>query len=172
MSQPSHASPPGQYPPPHEPDWGRPPKKSGAGKILGFGVVAIVVVIGGSVAFAMTTGDDKDSSGGDSSAVSASPAGDSDGKPAPDDADVTSCGLGDFTKWPSAEVKVTNHSSEESDYQVRIDFVDASGNRIAQAVATTTGLAAGDSTQASAQGSEPVADDIKCKITEVLRKAS
>jgi hypothetical protein len=172
MSQPSHASPPGRYPPPQEPDWGRPPKKSGAGKILGFGIVAIVVVIGASVAIAMTTDDGKDGSGGDSPAVSASPAENTGQKSAPGDAKVTSCGLADFSKWPSAQVTITNHSSETSDYQVRIEFVDAAGEQIAQAVANATGLGAGEATQASAQGAAAASGEIDCKITEVLRKAS
>ncbi|WP_431959781.1 FxLYD domain-containing protein [Actinacidiphila sp. bgisy160] len=172
MSQSSHASPPGHYPPPQDPDWSRPPKKSGAGKILGFGIAAIVVVVGGSVAFALNTGDDKGGSGDDSTAVSASPA-EADGRTsAPGDAKVTSCGLAGFSKWPSAEVTITNHSSETSDYQVQIEFVDAGGARIAQAVATATGVAAGSQETTSAQGSQPAAGDIDCKITEVLRKAN
>ncbi|MFF3950702.1 FxLYD domain-containing protein [Streptomyces sp. NPDC001902] len=172
MSQPSHASPPGHYPPPQEPDWSRPPKKTGAGKIIGFGIIAIVIVVGGSVAFALKTGDDKGGSGGDSSAVSASPVEGGGGKPAPGDAKVTSCGLADFSKLPTAEVTLTNHSSQTSDYEVRIEFVDGGGRRIAQAVATATGLTAGDEAQTSAQGSDPASGEIDCKVTEVLRKAS
>ncbi|MGI5250424.1 MULTISPECIES: FxLYD domain-containing protein [unclassified Streptomyces] len=171
MSQPSHASPPGHYPPHQEPDWSRPPKKKGAGKIVGFGVVAIVVIIGGSVAFALKTGEDKGGTGNDSPA-SASPAGDSGQKAAPRDAKVTSCGLAGFSKWPSAEVTVTNHSSETSDYQVRIEFVDAGGGHIAEAVANTTDLAPGDAVDTSAQGAEAASGDIDCKVIEVLRKAS
>ncbi|MFF7211620.1 hypothetical protein ACFZAU_13955 [Streptomyces sp. NPDC008238] len=169
MSQPSHASPPGQYPPPQEPDWSRPPKKTGAGKILGFGVVAIV--IGGSVAFALNTGADKGSSGNDSSAVSASPEDGGSGKSAPGDAKITSCGVNNFSKWPSVEVAVTNHSSETSDYQVTIDFLGPSGEAVAQTVANATGVAAGDQAETSAQGSEALTGEVTCKITEVLRKA-
>ncbi|MET9874383.1 FxLYD domain-containing protein [Actinacidiphila glaucinigra] len=171
MSQSSHASPPGHYPPHQEPDWSRPPKKRGAGKVVGFGVVAIVVIIGGSVAFALKTGEDKSGSGNDSPA-SVSPAGGSGQKSAPRDAKVTSCALAAFSKWPSAEVTITNHSSETSDYQVRIAFVDAGGGRIAEAVANATGLASGDAIDTSAQGSEPASGDIDCKVIEVLRKAS
>ncbi|MFE0625851.1 FxLYD domain-containing protein [Streptomyces sp. NPDC058864] len=171
MSQPSHTSPPGQYPPPQEPDWSRPPKKSGAGKIIGFGIVAIVVVVGGSIAFALKTGDDKGGSGGDSSTVTASPAENGAQKAALGDAKITSCGLNAFSKWPSVELTITNHSSQTSDYQVRVEFVDAGGEHLAQTVANATDLAAGDSIETSAQGSEPQSGEISCKVTEVLRKA-
>ncbi|MGW3241612.1 FxLYD domain-containing protein [Streptomyces sp. NPDC001070] len=129
-------------------------------------------MIGASVAIAMTTDDGKGGSGGDSPAASASQVENTGQKPAPGDAKITACELADFSKWPSAEVTVTNHSSETSDYQVRIDFVDPAGEQIAQAVANATGLAAGEVTQVSAKGTAPVAGEIDCKITEVLRKAS
>ncbi|MDX3096259.1 FxLYD domain-containing protein [Streptomyces sp. ME02-6991-2B] len=170
MSQQSHASPPGQYAPLQEQDRSRPPKKSGAGKLLVFGAVAIVV-IGAGVAFALNRGEGEGGSGGDTSAATESPAGGVGQKGDLADAKITSCGLNDFSKWPNAEVTITNHSSQTSDYQVRIEFLDTGGQRLAQTVANATGLAAGDAVETSAQGSEALSGKITCKVTEVWRKA-
>ncbi|MFD3450988.1 FxLYD domain-containing protein [Streptomyces sp. NPDC058691] len=168
MTQSSHTQPPGSHPS-QGPGWVQPPKKPGAGKILGFGIVAILVVIAGSVAFALHTGDDG-KSGGNAPAASTSPTQDAIAQEQfKADVKVTSCGLADFTKSPDAEVTITNRGKGAADYQVRVDFSDASGTRIAQGVATTTGLAAGESAEESAQGSEPAVGEITCKVVEVGR---
>ncbi|MFF3558889.1 FxLYD domain-containing protein [Streptomyces sp. NPDC002574] len=171
MTQSSHTQPPGSHPS-QEPGWVQPPKKSGAGKILGFGVVAILVVIGGSVAFALRTGDGS-SPGDKAPAVSTAPTHAAVVEEQfKDDVKVASCGLADFTKWPSAEVTITNHGDRSADYQVRVAFTDETGTRIAQGVATTTGLAAGASVKETAQGSAAAAGEITCKVTEVGRTAA
>ncbi|MFJ4845278.1 FxLYD domain-containing protein [Streptomyces sp. NPDC088733] len=171
MTQSSHTQPPGSHPS-QGPGWVQPPKKSGAGKILGFGIVAILVVVGGSVAFALRTGGDGDS-GGKAPAVSTEPTQDAAGQGQfKDDVKIDSCGLTDFTKSPSAEVTITNHGDKSADYQVRVEFSDSTGHLISQGVATTTGLAGGASVKESAQGTGPAAGDITCKVTEVGRTAA
>lgn len=170
MSQQSHVSPPNQYAPLPEQDRSRPPKKSGAGKMIVGGAVA-VAVIGGGVAYVLQGGADKGGSGGDSSVVAESPARGAGQKADLADAKITSCGLTDFSKLPNAEVTITNHSSATSDYQVHIEFLSTNGEHLGQTVANASGLAAGDEAETSAQGAEPLSGKITCKVTEVLRKS-
>lgn len=166
----AHTQPPGSHRS-QGPGGVQPPKKSGAGKILGFGIVAIFAVIGGSVAFALRAGAG-DSSGGDAPTVSTGPTQDAAGQEQfKADVKITSCGLAAFTKWPSAEVTITNHGDRSAGYQVRVAFTDATGARIAQGVATTAGLAADASVSESAQGTVAAAGEIACKVIEVGRTA-
>ncbi|MFD3660332.1 FxLYD domain-containing protein [Streptomyces sp. NPDC058659] len=76
------------------------------------------------------------------------------------------------TKWPSAELLVTNRSSRASNYIVQVEFVDASHRRLGEAYATTNGLAPGRQSRLTAQGLDQITAEITCRITDVSRFAS
>lgn len=85
------------------------------------------------------------------------------------DVKITSCAKGDF--GPEVKVRVTNHSSKESDYIITIGFEDASGTKVGDGIATVDNVnpdqSAVTDVLATASG-----DWSKCKVEEVERFAS
>lgn len=185
--QPGYGYPqPGQ---PQQPGWGHPtpppqPKKS-VGKIVGFsclGVVGLFVVLG--VAGALLGTDDSPKAkepaaqaSAPAPAVSSAPAKAPASKPAAPtgakaDVKITACELDTTMGWAKAELTITNGSSKKSNYMVSIEFVNASGTRLGEAIAATNNLAPGQAANVTAQGLDQIKDKITCKVTEVTRYAS
>lgn len=178
--------PPGWQQPQGGPGWGGPPppRKSSAGKIIGFsclGVFAVFVVL---IAVGLTMGGgDSGSSKGGSATVADKPSTGRSSAPAketaagvPDgpkgDVRITACKVDATTSWPSAELLITNRSSKTSNYMVSVEFVDASGKRLADAFTATNNLAPGQQAEETAQGLATIKAKIKCQVTEVTRYAS
>lgn len=172
----------GQQPP----QWGgQPPapKKSNAGKIVGFsclGAVALLVVLG--VAGAMLGGSDSgDDAGGEVLEVTASPSEGAAKEKAPEakapagaegDVKITGCEVSDATGWPKADVLITNRSSKTSNYIVSVEFVDASGKRLGDAMAASNNVAPQQEVEEDAQSLDKVEGKVSCKVTKVTRYAS
>jgi hypothetical protein len=167
-----------------------PPKKSPVGKILGFGCLGAVaatillVIIG----VAVSGGDDNGggTTASDSSDSDANGPAEEEKEPRGfkwaakgadtstagwDDVEITSCEAGEFG-YPKAEVKITNRSSDTSNYSINLEFVDPSGKRLSEGIAATNNLASGQSTTQEASGFEEVSGEFKCKFTEITRYAS
>lgn len=93
----------------------------------------------------------------------------------PPQADVAldKCGTTQFGAFPEATLRVTNHSSERSDYMININFLDASGTKIGDGFAMTDNIDPGQSavTSAAGLGADPKATKT-CQIVEVDRFAS
>ncbi|MFB9367428.1 FxLYD domain-containing protein [Kitasatospora albolonga] len=103
-------------------------------------------------------------------AAPAAPAGGSDKLK---DAEITGCKVDGVLGWPSADVKVTNHSSKTSNYIVSIEFVDESGTRVGEGIAATNNLAPNQAAALKAQGtSDSKGKKLSCKVTNVTRYAS
>ncbi|WP_327169532.1 FxLYD domain-containing protein [Streptomyces subrutilus] len=182
----SQQPPYGQTPPP---GYGYPPpppapKKSSAGKIIGFGclgVVGLVVLLGVVGAMLGTDGKDKTATPpapGASAAPSApakAPASEP-AAPAPKGAEadvkITSCEVDSATNWAKANLTITNGSSKKSNYLINVEFVNASGTRVGEAIAATNNLAPGQAAQQTAQGLDQIKDKVTCKVTSVTRYAS
>ncbi|MFB6805437.1 FxLYD domain-containing protein [Streptomyces sp. NPDC056387] len=171
-----------QYPQPDQPQagWGTPPqgpppKKAGAGKIVGLsclGVVGLVIVIG--IAGAVVGGTPKKETTPPAAASSqpgaaVKPA-DSDG--ANGDAQIKSCEVDSDMGWAKAELTITNRSSKTSNYMIQVEFVDETGTRLGEAIAATNNLAPGQAAQQTAQGLDQIKGKITCKVTKVTRYAS
>ncbi|MFI6645811.1 hypothetical protein [Streptomyces sp. NPDC050504] len=88
------------------------------------------------------------------------------------DVEVTGCVVDSTTSWPEAKLRITNHSSKASDYWINVEFVDAKGERVAEGFAATNHLAPAQVANESANGFTQTSDPIKCRITEVSRRAS
>ncbi|MFD8407196.1 FxLYD domain-containing protein [Streptomyces anulatus] len=173
----------GQQPP----QWGgQPPapKKSSAGKVVGFsclGIVGLVVVLG--VAGVMLGDTDSGSDTGSNGVleVTASP---SEGaakektpeaeapKGAEGDVKITACEVNGSTGWPKADVLITNRSSKKSNYIVSVEFVDESGKRLGDAMAASNNVAPEQEVEVDAQSLDKVEGKVSCKVTEVTRYAS
>ncbi|MDX3073555.1 FxLYD domain-containing protein [Streptomyces sp. MI02-7b] len=185
MSQP-------QYPPPSgppQPGWGAPPpapapapRKSGAGKIVGFGCLGIVLL---SVLFAIIAvaasgggggGDDPKPGAGMASADAPATHGDDGAREAAagptGDVRLTACEIEAFTTWPSAKLTITNRSSKTSNYMVQVEFVDAKGTRISEGFAATNNLRPGQIAEEEAQGTAEATGKVTCRVTDVTRYAS
>ncbi|OEJ22566.1 hypothetical protein BGK67_34190 [Streptomyces subrutilus] len=85
---------------------------------------------------------------------------------------ITACDVDSFTKWPHAELLVTNRSSKASNYTVQVEFVDGAGKRLSEAYGVTNGVAPGQQSAVTAQSLDQVTAKITCRITEVNRYAS
>ncbi|MEV7895298.1 FxLYD domain-containing protein [Streptomyces cyaneofuscatus] len=170
--------------PQQQPQWGgQPPapKKSSAGKVVGFsclGVVGLVVVLG-VVGVALGGSDSGSDTGSDGVLeVTATP---SKKAAAPEakapagaegDVEITGCEVSDATGWPKADVLITNRSSKTSNYIVSVEFVDGSGKRLADAMAASNNVAAGQEVEEDAQALDKVAGKVECRVTKVTRYAS
>ncbi|MFD9035283.1 hypothetical protein ACFVZW_29725 [Streptomyces sp. NPDC059567] len=119
-------------------------------------VVLALVVVGGIVAVVLTFDDP----GSD----------DPDGPRG--DVRITACQVDAATKWPHADVTVTNRSSKPSDYLVSVEFVVPSGDRVAEAGTTVDHLAPGQVSQGRAQSLSQVTGTVECRVTDVIRTAS
>jgi len=70
----------------------------------------------------------------------------------------------------TAEVDVTNDSSERSNYSIEVAFESADGDQIDTAFAFVSALQPGQSTVVDAQTlTEPPAPDFTCRVTDVER---
>ncbi|MFD8667061.1 FxLYD domain-containing protein [Streptomyces microflavus] len=179
-----------QYPQGQQPQWGQQPgwggqppapKKSSAGKIVGFsclGVVALVVVLG-VVGVALGGSDSGSDTGSDGVLeVTAAP---SEKAAAPEakapagaegDVKITGCEVSDATGWPKADVLITNRSSKTSNYIVSVEFVDGTGKRLGEAFAASNNVAAGQEVEEDAQSLDKVEGKVSCRVTKVTRYAS
>ncbi|MFB8101332.1 hypothetical protein ACFC3O_00595 [Streptomyces sp. NPDC056007] len=172
---------------PQQPQWGGPPqqqpKKSGAGKAIGLGclgVLGLLVVVGVIGAVASGGDDDGGRASSKPSAVSepaaAAPKEEAPVAEAPKGAEgdvkITGCEVSDATGWPKAEVLITNRSSKTSNYIISVEFVDGSGKRLADALAASNNVAAGQEVEEDAQSLDKVEGKVECRVTKVTRYAS
>ena len=89
-----------------------------------------------------------------------------------DDVRVTACEVDGTTRWPHADLAITNNSSKTSDYLVSVEFVDPAGTRVAEANASAQNLASGQLFRTRAQALTQVGPDVTCRVTDVTRFAS
>ncbi|MDV5145905.1 FxLYD domain-containing protein [Streptomyces sp. SBC-4] len=145
------------------------------GKVIGFsclGLIALVVVL--VIALMAAGGDDDEPdrtpTGPATRATERERPEDESG--ARGDVRITACAVDPATKWPSAELLITNRSSKASNYIVEVEFVDASNKRLGEALATSSGVAPEQRSEVRAQGLTQVSAKITCRITDVTRTAS
>ncbi|MEV6081766.1 hypothetical protein AB0L80_42870 [Streptomyces sp. NPDC052069] len=184
----SYPQQPGQQPQwGQQPGWGQqplPPKKKNTGMIVGFsclGVVVLVIMLG--IIGMVVGGTDSGSDEGGVLEVTAPPtkaAGKAEEKPVeaekpagPEgDVKVTGCEVNDSTGWPKADILITNHSAKKSNYIISVEFVDASGKRLADAVAASNNVAPKQEVEEDAQSLDKVEGKVTCRVTKVTRYAS
>ncbi|MYX16870.1 hypothetical protein GTY67_26335 [Streptomyces sp. SID8374] len=165
--------------------WGQQPqqpKKSSAGKI-GLGCLGVVglLVVAGVVGVVASGGDDGDKASSKPVTAGSEPSAAAPKEEAPEaaapkgaegDVKITGCEVSDATGWPKADVLITNRSSKMSNYIVSVEFVDASGKRLADAMAASNNVAAGQEVEEDAQSLDKVTGKVSCKVTKVTRYAS
>lgn len=88
------------------------------------------------------------------------------------DVRLTKCSVEPSTGWPTAELRVTNHSSKTSDYVIQVEFVGADGVRIAEGAAVASNLAPDQVANESASGLREASGKVVCRITDVTRHMS
>ncbi|MFD9861349.1 hypothetical protein [Streptomyces alboflavus] len=113
--------------------------------------------------------------GGDESPPGRDPSQEQTAPAVPDaraDVRLTKCSVDPSTRWPTAELRITNHSSKTSDYSVEVEFVGADGVRIAEGVAVASNLAPDQVANESALGVREASGKVVCRITDVMRYAS
>jgi hypothetical protein len=92
----------------------------------------------------------------------------------PPQADVTldKCGAAQYIDYPQATVRITNHSSERSNYMVSVNFLDASGTVIGSGTALASNVEPGQSAVDTAGGIGAHGAPAQCKVVNVDRFAS
>ncbi|MEU4077227.1 hypothetical protein [Streptomyces venezuelae] len=153
--------PPGWGRPPPSAEGGPPPRKGDPGKIIGLSCLGVFVLVAVLIVAVALVGRDED---GDperkspTSPVTQSTARETSASKQPQeesdprgDVKITTCAVDPDTKRHSAELLITNRSSEASNYIVRVEFVDASNRRLSEGCATTDGLAPGRQSRVTAQ---------------------
>jgi hypothetical protein len=118
--------------------------------------VLVLLLVGGIVALVLSVDD---------------PAGDDTDGPL-GDVRITACQVDATTRWPHADVTVTNRSGKPSDYLVGVEFVVPSGDRVAEAETAVDHLAPGQTSRGRAQGLSQVTGPVECRVTDVIRTAS
>jgi len=87
------------------------------------------------------------------------------------DAALTSCTT-DAAGDPTAAFTITNHSSGRSDYVISVNFLDASGTKVAEGSAISNNIDPGQSALETAVGFASTQGATTCKVTNVDRFAS
>lgn len=159
---------PEYYPP-------QPPKKRNGWKIgcLGCGGALAVVAVIGIVAAIASSGksDNKATSSKNNNGTLTS----SDNGAHPPQKDVTlvpgTCTVDEFG-YPSVKIKVVNHSSQTSDYNIQVVFDDASKTRVADGAAVPTNVKPGETVLDHAGGIDAVKGKIICVLQKVDRNSS
>lgn len=88
-----------------------------------------------------------------------------------EDVEIISCEVDPSTRWPSAGLTITNNSGRTSTYVVSVEFVAASGTRLAEGAGISGGLAAGQRAQVEAASLTQVTEEVVCKVVKVDRIA-
>ncbi len=88
------------------------------------------------------------------------------------DVEITKCSVLEGVRWPTAEVRITNHSSKNSNYWVDVEFVDAKGERVSEGAAVANNLAPDQVANETATGTREASGKVTCRITDVTRYAS
>lgn len=87
-----------------------------------------------------------------------------------DDVVLESCGT-NALDMPEAKGKLTNHSSKPSNYTIHVDFLDASGTRVAEGLTLETEVQPGQTSTWELFG-DSQSKYATCKVTRVERYAS
>ncbi|MCB5165044.1 hypothetical protein LG634_09410 [Streptomyces bambusae] len=96
-----------------------------------------------------------------------------DGPQGPEgDVRISACEVDATTKWPHAELIVTNRSSRPSDYLVSVEFLDPDGVRLSEAHAVLTRVGPDQVARETAQTLTQVDVPVTCRLTDVTRTAS
>ncbi|MEU0130501.1 FxLYD domain-containing protein [Streptomyces sp. NPDC006289] len=181
--------PPAQQPygPRPDPVWGAPPpRKSSTGLIVTLSVVgglAGLLAIAGVLTVALGGGSDSSArerrpavaASANSDPTDPAPAVEPTDDPAAEtrsaEADVTlsRCTIDSLTEWPSVDVKITNGTAAAATYIISVEFVDDSGTRVAEGIASASALAPGQTSKQKAQGLGKAPADTKCKVAHVSR---
>ncbi|MFE1322495.1 hypothetical protein [Kitasatospora phosalacinea] len=94
------------------------------------------------------------------------------GRAAFGDVEVTSCKVDDDLQWPSATVRITNHTATTSNYVVQIAFEDGQGRPVTEGVAAATALPPGQDALEHAQGTADPHGPVSCRVADIARYAS
>lgn len=87
------------------------------------------------------------------------------------DVTLTSCTV-DSSGYPTAALKITNHSSGRSSYTISVNFVDDSNTKVAEGASFSSNVDPGQSALETAGGTAVVQGAVTCKVTNVDRFAS
>lgn len=91
--------------------------------------------------------------------------------PPPDDVTLDVCGSGE-ANFIEAGGLITNHSSKASTYFIEVEFVDASGTRYGEGIASSSTVAPDQKVEWSASGLVEPRPDTTCRVTSVERFAA
>lgn len=91
--------------------------------------------------------------------------------PPPDDVELNDCSATEFGTVAASGV-IVNHSSKPSTYFIEVEFVDASGTRFDESIASSSTVAPGQQVEWEAPGIEGPRDGMQCRITSVERYAA
>lgn len=164
--------PPGQWQP-------QPPQKQkgrglrgvliGVGACLVIAVIAVIVsvfVVGSAVEEAVEEADLETTEDGVSTGLGSADA--------TGDVELLGCGPDeDGLGWGTAQVQITNNSSERSNYAITVAFeVEDGATRLDTGLAFAEAIEPGQSTEVEAATTSEVPDDVECKFTQVERTAS
>ncbi|GAA2111176.1 hypothetical protein GCM10009759_53050 [Kitasatospora saccharophila] len=94
------------------------------------------------------------------------------GRAAFGDVELTSCQVDDELSWPSATVRITNHTATTSNYVVQIAFDDGAGRQVTEGVAAASSLPPGQDALEHAQGTADPHGPVSCRIADIARYAS
>ena len=95
----------------------------------------------------------------------------SDKKNADADVAVSACRPDPGGGRPSADGRITNHSSKDSGYAFRVTFNDPSGNRVSDGAVTVSEVKPGATATWHADGAQSAKGPLTCAVTNVVRTA-
>jgi len=99
-------------------------------------------------------------------------AGCSSSKAAEKDVTITACKPSTSGGHPTADGRITNHSSKDSAYTIHVKFKDSSGNGAGDGFAAVAKVPAGSSATWHATGTVSAKGGVTCKLDSVTRNVS
>jgi hypothetical protein len=85
------------------------------------------------------------------------------------DVTVQACNADTAGNKPTASGQILNHSSETSNYLIRLKFTDAQGNQVAEGANGVKSVAPGASATWELKGDRDAKGPLQCKVTGVSR---
>jgi hypothetical protein len=88
---------------------------------------------------------------------------------AKDDVSITTCEPASGGGKPTASGQIDNPTSKDSNYTIRLDFVDAAGNTVSQGATSVRDVAAGGTASWELTGVRSAEGPVHCELTGVSR---
>jgi hypothetical protein len=88
---------------------------------------------------------------------------------AADDVTITTCEPAEGGGGPTASGQIDNATSKDSNYTIRLEFLDPDGNTVSQGATSVRDVGAGEAAEWELTGAQDVEGGVRCELAGVSR---